>query len=111
MIILYAIIAIVAIACFTKMLHFSIQPKQWLGAWDDVLHKWDRTGHQGLAKMFGYCEMCFSHLLAFIGYVLFVVSMVVMNQWDFGWFLSIVSYFVFIPISTMANLFMLRLWS
>jgi hypothetical protein len=114
---LYTVLAILANACIVKILHISIQPGQWLDTllhWQQRLQQWDMEGRIFLAKAGGYCELCFSHLLSFLGYWAYVFFMnVVMNQWIVytadGWIVFILAnliwYLVYISIATNLGLY------
>lgn len=104
----YTILAWLAIASLTKVLHFSIQPGQWLDSWQKVLHKIDLSKYSSLSKPLGYCEMCFAHLLAFIGFIVYTAFVSSLNAWVLNWWQSIIWYMVFVPISTILNVYFIK---
>ncbi|MCB0697605.1 MAG: hypothetical protein KDC07_09590, partial [Chitinophagaceae bacterium] len=72
---LYTIVAWVANACIAKILYISIQPGQWLDKllnWQNRLHAWDMQGKEFLVKAGGMCELCFSHLVTFTGFWIYL---------------------------------------
>lgn len=116
-ILLYTVLAIVANACITKILHISTQPGQWLDTllhWQKRLQQWDIQGKIFRSKAGGYCELCFSHLLAFAGYWVYVFFMnAAVGMWiahvSDGWLLfitiNLVWYLVYVSISTNLGLY------
>ncbi len=75
---LYTIIALISNASLAKILFISIQRGQWLDkllGWQNRLLRWDLEGLRSLAKIGGYCELCFSHVLSFIGFWAYVLFM------------------------------------
>lgn len=82
---LYTCFFILGYACFLKMLHFSIQPGQWIDKvwnWQDKLRVWDENGSPW-AKWLGGCEMCFS---AFFSLLAMPVYLAFLHPWGlFGW--------------------------
>ncbi len=75
---LYTLLALLANASLVKIAHISIQDGQWLDSllhWQKRLQQWDMDGKVFLAKAGGYCEVCFSHLLTFAGFWVYVFFM------------------------------------
>lgn len=101
MIIIYSIIAILATASFSKLLHFSIQQDQILGGWQNVLSAMDRRGSLWV-KPLGYCEICFAHLLGQISSVLFMAILCFINPIGLYFILLYVCY---VPICSIVNLY------
>lgn len=74
----YTATAWLATASLAKILFISTQQGQWLDkllGWQHRLSRWDKNGHSGLAKMGGYCELCFSHALGFISFWVYLLLM------------------------------------
>lgn len=106
---LYTMVAWLANAGLVKIIYISIQPGQWLDKllnWQQRLQKWDMQGRVFYAKAGGYCELCFSHVLTFAGFWLYVVFMnEVVGYWisapvegllasifvNFTWYLAYIS--------------------
>lgn len=110
MIVVIAFVMMLAVSCFTWIAFISIQEGQWLGVWQKVLYKLDMKGHSNLIKPLGACEVCFSHLLAFIGYWFYVLVCVgYYDIWFEKWtvFMSIISYLTFIPITTALSTYLI----
>ncbi len=82
---LYTMVAWFANASFVKILHISIQPGQWLDSllnYQKHLQQWDLKGKLFLSKAGGYCETCFSHLITFFCFWVYVVFMnTVVDVW------------------------------
>lgn len=82
---IYTIVAWLANACIAKILYISIQPGQWLDKllnWQERLHKWDLQGYEFLVKNGGLCELCFSHIVSFIGFWVYLLFMqTVIGYW------------------------------
>lgn len=114
---LYTIIAWLANASLAKIIHISIQPGQWIDTlfnYQKRLQQWDMSGNLFFSKAGGYCEVCFSHLLSFIGYWIYILFMnTIADVWiaDFvqAWywvvFGNIVWYLVYISIGSMLSLY------
>lgn len=114
---LYTAMAILANACIVKILHLSIQPGQWLDTllgWQGKLQRWDMEGKIFRAKAGGYCELCFSHIISFAGFWVYVFFMnTVLHMWVsaqidsvYGWILiNLTWYLVYISIATNASLY------
>jgi hypothetical protein len=66
---LFTLLFLLAGACWVKVMYISTQEGQWLGGWQKVLAKLHATGHYGLAKMWGDCEVCFSNFLTMLWYI------------------------------------------
>lgn len=107
---LYTILGIIANACMAKIIHFSIQHDQWLDKllnWQERLRKWDEQG-KSIVKPLGLCEMCFSHFMAFIGFMFYVLFIVDAELWPFHhWWIWAIWYFVYIGIASMLSLYMI----
>lgn len=121
---LYTIIAWLANASFVKILHISIQPGQWLDSllnYQKRLQQWDLKGKLFLSKAGGYCETCFSHLITFFCFWMYVVFMnAVVDVWvtdgvhGLLWkaLVNFVWYMVYMCIGSMASLyFIIKLFS
>lgn len=113
---LFTLIAWIATACMTKVLFFSIQDGQWL----DSLFGWQkmltRMGNDNsiLYKPLGGCEMCFSHMIAFISFWIYVFVMRIgFDMWvtdsiDSFWIAAAINtiwYLVYVAISCNINLY------
>lgn len=89
---LYTIVAWIATASLAKILYISIQSGQWLDKllnWQERLHNWDLQGNEFLVKAGGLCELCFSHLIAFVSF------------WAYLFFMqTVVGYWVSTPSTT-----------
>lgn len=75
---LYTAVALVANASLVKILHISIQPGQWIDSlfnYQKRLQQWDMDGDIFLSKVGGNCEVCFCHVLTFVGYWLYLLFM------------------------------------
>jgi hypothetical protein len=75
---LYTLLALVANAATAKILYISIQPGQWLDKllnWQYKLQQWDLEGKEFLVKAGGYCELCFSHAVTFVGFWFYLFFM------------------------------------
>ena len=101
----YTILAFLAIAAMAKLLHFSIQRGQWLGGWQNVLRRIAESKNPSWSKPLGYCEVCFAHMLAFIGFFVYLGFVSWVGVWPFSFWQSAVWYLVFVPISSMLNLY------
>lgn len=91
--------------CFAKILFLSIQRGQWLDkllGWQNKLRNWDISGTQRgvfFSKIGGYCELCFSHAIAFL------------NFWAYLWFLVIKSHFITYNVTgVISTIFLTILW-
>lgn len=68
---LYTVMALLANAGMAMILYISLQQGQWLDKllnWQHRLQLWDMEGKEFLAKAGGYCELCFSHFITFVGF-------------------------------------------
>lgn len=116
---LYTLVAWLATASLTKVLHISIQHDQWLDNlldWQNRLFQWDMHGRTFLAKAGGLCEICFAHALAFISYWVYLIFMnTVAGLWltdsidniILSFFANVVWYLVYVSISTNLSLYFL----
>ncbi len=114
---LYTIIAWLANASLVKILHISIQPGQWIDALFDYqkrLLNWDIKGKLVLSKAGGNCEVCFSHILTFFGFWVYVLFMnKVLHVWITdgidGWIwvllVNMMWYLVYVSIGSMLSLY------
>ena len=113
-------------ACFAKIIFLSIQRGQWLDKllnWQNRLRNWDISGTSKgflLSKIGGYCELCFSHLVAFLNFWALLIFTLIKSSWitentnGLGQiiFLNIISYLIFVCGGTIINLwFILNLFS
>jgi hypothetical protein len=105
---LYTLLALVANACVAKIIFFSIQDGQWLDKlfnWQYRLRKW-AEGNKWWVKPLGYCEMCFAHLMAVLGFVLYSVFMSAAHLWVLHhWLLGVIWYLVYVGIATNLSLY------
>lgn len=109
----------IAGACFAKIIFLSIQRGQWLDKllkWQQRLRNWDLSGTKKgvfFSKIGGYCELCFSHAIAFINFWVFLAFALLKLRWITNKcdttstfiFLNAVWYLIFICIGTMLNLY------
>lgn len=114
---LYTIIAWIANASLIKILHISIQPGQWIDILLDYqkrLLDWDLKGKLFLSKVGGNCDVCFSHILTFFGFWLYVLFMnKVLNVWitdgldSWIWmlFVNAMWYLVYVSVGSMLSLY------
>lgn len=114
--ILITIAFLIGTATFAKIFHFSIQQDQWLDQLFNWQNRLEAVGHkQGfgnefLYKALGACSYCFSHLIAFLSFWIFVC---VANLGLDMWFLvdglamqivvNIIVYLFYISTSTCLN--------
>ena len=102
---------LIGIASFNFVLFMSIQPTQWLDSlfnWQKKLRDWDISGTKNgmiLSKILGYCELCFSHFVAFIGFWITLAVVLVMYDLNFPIWLYFVWYLMQVSISTNLNLY------
>ena len=91
-----------------KIVFFSIQDDQWLDElfnWQYRLRKWSEQ-NKWWVKPLGYCEMCFSHLMAVVGFIVYCLFMTQANLWSIDhWVLYMVWYLVYVSISTNLSLY------
>lgn len=98
-------------ASLSLILYISIQHDQWLDMifnWQDRLREWDLSGTkrgQFLAKIFGYCELCFSHFISFISFWVFLISMNIFYDITTSIFIYFVWYLIHVSFQTCLNLF------
>lgn len=107
---LYTVIIIIANACSVKIMHALIQPDQLLGFWDKVLHKMDKSDSKVLnmlVKPLGWCELCFSHFLTVIGFVIYYLFMSQCDLWILNIYTSIIWYMVYVSCGTILSLYFL----
>ncbi len=114
---LYTIIALVANASLVKVLHISIQPGQWIDTlfkYQKRLHEWDVNGNVFLSKVGGNCEVCFSHILTFTGYWLYMLFMNTVadvwitdtvDSWLWVVFGNVLWYLLYVSIGSMLSLY------
>lgn len=99
--ILFTIVIMFANVGLNKFVWMLIQPEQLLGKWQNVLDKLyasESPSIQLLGKLLGNCEMCFYHLWAIIGFVLY--NIVARNLGAYlitGW-ANIAWYFFYVPM-------------
>ncbi len=117
MFILYTILALVANASLVKILHISIQPGQWIDilfGYQKRLQQWDLKGNILLSKIGGNCEVCFSHILTFIGYWLYMLFMNTIadiwitdtvDNWFWVVFGNVLWYLLYVSIGSMLSLY------
>lgn len=107
---LYTVFCLFGTACFAKVMHFSIQPDQWLDSlfgWQDKLERFgNKTGafNALLYKAGGACSFCFAHAISFICFGVYATVMCfsgswpefesIIGQWIFniGWYTLYVSF-------------------
>jgi hypothetical protein len=69
---LYTIVAAIGTGCFiAEILWPSIQQDQIFGRWQNVLDNLSRKGYGDVAKFLGHCELCFSHFISVLSYIVF----------------------------------------
>lgn len=107
---LYTIVAVLANACMAKILHFSIQDGQWIDTlfkWQYRLRKWAEKG-KWWVKPLGLCEMCFSHFIAVMGFIIYClfVNISGINALH-HWFLWFVTYCMYVGLTTNASLYLI----
>lgn len=117
MFLLYTILALVANASLVKILHISIQPGQWIDmlfGYQKRLQQWDLNGNILLSKIGGNCEVCFSHILTFIGYWLYMLFMNTVadvwitdtvDNWFWVVFGNVLWYLLYVSIGSMLSLY------
>lgn len=103
-VLLYTVFALIANACFVLIMYISIQPTQWLGAWDKVLSNMDKKGIVWV-KPLGYCELCFSHMMTFFLFWVYAFFMTDNGLWHFGVISSIIWFLVYDVIGTILSLY------
>ena len=92
---LYTILFSLAGTCWVKVMNILIQPMQLfdqLFGWQKMLqrlHDSTNIKKQGLAKMLGDCEICFSHFMTMIW---FFVYAFMMNVFIRVWITSFINY-------------------
>lgn len=113
----YTIVAWIATASVVKVLHISIQPGQWLDKllnWQQRLQAWDMNGNEFAAKVGGYCETCFSHVLSFTAFWVYLFFMnAVLGLWitdsvDALWIKALANgvwYLVYVSVGTNLSLY------
>lgn len=105
---LYTVFFIIGYACIIKMLHFSIQPGQWIDKyfdWQKRLRVWDEQGKETLSKWLGGCEMC---TCAFTSFLILPVYVWFLKPMDFfGWWCILIIWLVW-GIQTMVSLRMIN---
>ena len=117
MFLLYTILALVANASLVKILHISIQPGQWIDmlfGYQKRLQQWDLNGNILLSKIGGNCEVCFSHILTFIGYWLYMLFMNIVadiwitdavDNWFWVVFGNVLWYLLYVSVGSMLSLY------
>lgn len=102
---------LVANASLAFILYCSIQRGQWLDSlfgWQKMLRNFDIAGTPTkilLHKILGGCELCFSHLVTFLFFWVYIIFMVLMNLGFKNWYFWIVWYFIYVPIGTNLSLY------
>ncbi|WP_312208275.1 hypothetical protein [Empedobacter sp.] len=108
---LLIIFYLLGVASFSFILFMSIQKGQWLDLlfnWQDKLRKWDVSGTKKglfLSKIFGFCELCFSHLVSFVAFWFLLVGVSMQYDLHFPIFIYVIWYFIQVPLQTVFNLF------
>lgn len=93
------------------ILFMSIQQGQWLDlifSWQKKLREWDISGTTKgmiLSKILGYCELCFSHLMAFIGFWVTLALIITIFDVNIPIWIYFIWYVVQVSISTNLNLY------
>ena len=105
---------LIGIGSLSFILFMSIQSEQWLDMlfkWQKKLREWDTSGTTKgmiLSKIFGYCELCFSHLIAFIGFWITLALTLNLFEINIDWWVYIFWYLFQVSISTNINLFFIK---
>lgn len=106
---IYTVCFLASAGCFAKLLKYATQKGQLFGKWQDILIRLDEGGYTWAAKPLGLCDMCFSHLMAVLFFVVYVFFVLSYAHWPFGVFGSIVWYLFFVPVSSVINLLLIRI--
>lgn len=106
---------IIGNATLAFILYMSIQKDQifdLLFKWQNMLRKFDISGTRTgliLYKILGGCLLCFSHLLSFVGFWLYLLFVVELNAGFSAFWMWIIIYFVYVPTSTTLSLYIHKL--
>lgn len=117
---LWTVLFWAASSAVSRIFWIVTQHGQLLGGWQNKLRKWDIGGTkwgQFMAKIGGYCELCYCHawgVIAFVFYVLWMNTSV--GLWMPGFpnylivkiLLNIVWGVMFIHLSTVINLYQIK---
>lgn len=112
--IIFLFTMLIGIGSLSFILFMSIQSEQWLDMlfkWQKKLREWDTSGTTKgmiLSKIFGYCELCFSHLIAFIGFWITLALTLNLFEINIDWWVYIFWYLFQVSISTNINLFFIK---
>lgn len=123
---LYTLLFSMAGMCWVRVMTILIQPMQLLDmifGWQKMLNRLANSPvkrNQGLAKILGDCEVCWSHFLTFIWFFVYTFIMnVVIHHWitDFitahgilWWILALITDFIwYIVFCSMGTIF--SLWA
>lgn len=100
---------IIGNASLAFLLYCSIQKGQWLDIilkWQTRLRNWDISGTTKgmvLHKILGGCELCFAHLISFVGFWFLVAFCY--HTVDWRW---VILYFVYVPTATNLSLYFIK---
>lgn len=103
--IVYTVVFWLAVAGLTFMLWVSIQPGNWAEKWQRKLRQWDVNGNEFLYRVMGGCQLCFSHAIAQLSFLLYVALFFALEIWSLGIVGSVIWYLVYISMCTNLNLF------
>ena len=109
--IIFLFTMLIGIGSLSLILFVSIQSEQWLDLlfkWQNKLRNWDTSGTiKGmiLSKILGYCELCFSHLIAFLGFWITLIMTLNLFDLNIDWWIYIFWYIIQVSISTNINLY------
>lgn len=105
------ILYMLGVASCAFIIFMSIQKSQWLDQifnWQIKLRNWDISGTKKgmfLSKIFGYCELCFSHFVAFVAFWFLLVCASILYDLHIPIFIYIAWYFIQVSLQTTLNLF------
>ncbi|ROI05445.1 hypothetical protein EGI16_03400 [Chryseobacterium sp. G0240] len=108
------ILFILGNASLAFILFMSIQKDQWLDKlfkWQKMLRDFDIKGTPtGMAayKILGGCELCFAHLISFLGYWVYLVFIFLLQTEVRHWAIWVIFYFIYIPLTTNVSLFFIK---
>ncbi|KAB1228444.1 hypothetical protein [Chryseobacterium viscerum] len=108
------ILFILGNASLAFILFMSIQKDQWIDKlfkWQSMLRNFDVKGTpSGMAayKILGGCELCFAHLISFMGYWVYLLLMFILKMDYAHWFVLVIWYFIYVPLTTNISLYFIK---
>lgn len=108
------ILFILGNASLAFMLFMSIQQDQWIDKlfkWQKMLREYDLKGTasgMALYKVLGGCELCFAHLISFLGYWVYLVFIFLLQTEVRHWAIWVIFYFIYVPLTTNVSLYFIK---